>query len=400
MLDKIKNMLSLSPPPELQAKLEQMIKQTPVPVFWLLGKTQTGKTSIVRSLTGAENAEIGQGYKPCTRFSQLYSFPAEDTPLLKFLDTRGLDEPGYDPAEDLARFNDEAHVLIVTTRVLDQALANLLTHVREIREAKRRRPCILLLTTLHEAYPQQQHPEPYPFQPIRPGQNSLWTPDQEANIAPTLRDALKSQLHRFEGLFDYVVPIDFTLAEEGYDEPYYGVTALKEVLLEALPHAYRQTLLHLEETTGELRDLYARQALPYLMRFSGLAAAAGAVPLPWLDHLIVPAIQARMITQLANLYGQHLHARTFMELSAALGMGVAVQKAVVRFLPFLGRIVGNAAGWGVATYALGKVCCYYFSSIRAGHVPKPEELEHYYKHNVSSAQKSWQAKKTEPVGSA
>ena len=32
---------------------------------------------------------------------------------MRFLDTRGMDEPGYDPAEDLARFNDQAHVLIV-----------------------------------------------------------------------------------------------------------------------------------------------------------------------------------------------------------------------------------------------------------------------------------------------
>ena len=188
MLQKLKNLLSLQPPAELQARLEQMIQQTPVPVFWLLGKTQSGKTSVVRSLTGAENAEIGQGYKPCTRFSQLYSFPAEETPLLKFLDTRGLDEPGYDPSEDLASFNDEAHVLIVTVRVLDQALANLLKHVREIRDAKPSRPCILLLTTLHEAYPQQQHPESYPFQPIRPGQRRRLDPRARSRHCRTVAD--------------------------------------------------------------------------------------------------------------------------------------------------------------------------------------------------------------------
>lgn len=394
MLQKLKDLFSLQAPPELQARLEQMIKQTPVPVFWLLGKTQSGKTSIVRSLTGAENAEIGQGYKPCTRFSHLYNFPTEETPLLKFLDTRGIDEPGYDAAEDLARFNNEAHVLIVTVRVLDQALGNLIKHVREIRDAKPSRPLILIPTTLHEAYPQQQHPEEYPFQPVRPKSRQLWTPENEAKIAEPLRVALKRQMERFDGLFDYVVPIDFTLPEEGYNEAYYGASVLKDILVEALPQAYRQTLIHVEETTGELRDLYARQALPYLIKFSGLAAAAGALPLPWIDNLIVPAIQTRMITQLATLYGQPVQANQFKEMAGALGLGMAAQKAFVRFLPFLGAKVGGAAAWAGATFALGKACCYYFSSIRTGHVPQPEELKQYYQHSVSSAQNSWRKTQT------
>src|SRR5437868_3021083 len=92
-------------------KLESLRKRTPVPVFWLFGKTQSGKTSIIKYLTGADNAEIGKGFQPCTRFSRLYQFPSAETPLLSFLDTRGLDEPGYDPTEDLARFNHETHLV-------------------------------------------------------------------------------------------------------------------------------------------------------------------------------------------------------------------------------------------------------------------------------------------------
>src|SRR3954469_19378386 len=82
---------------EVRARLDRLREQTPVPVFWLLGKTQSGKTSIVRYLTGAERAEIGKGFQPCTRFTNRYVFPSAQTPLLTFLDTRGLDEPGYDP---------------------------------------------------------------------------------------------------------------------------------------------------------------------------------------------------------------------------------------------------------------------------------------------------------------
>src|SRR5690606_34222822 len=33
------------------------------PVVWLLGKVQSGKTSIIRAVTGASDAEIGDGFR-------------------------------------------------------------------------------------------------------------------------------------------------------------------------------------------------------------------------------------------------------------------------------------------------------------------------------------------------
>src|SRR5437868_4618566 len=95
---------------DVQEQIEALRQKAPIPVFWFFGKTQSGKTSIIKYLTGAEGAEIGQGFKPCTRFSRMYEFPTHDAPLLTFLDTRGVDEPGYDPHEDLARFDALAHV--------------------------------------------------------------------------------------------------------------------------------------------------------------------------------------------------------------------------------------------------------------------------------------------------
>src|SRR5438093_12338242 len=134
MLDNLKQLFSKEARAAgLKKRLDKLRAEVPVPVFWLIGKTQTGKTSIIKYLTGAEDAEIGQGFKPCTRFSREYDFPAEEAPLIAFLDTRGLDEPGYDPAEDLTAFHDKAHVVVVTIRVLDHALENVLKHVRSIR---------------------------------------------------------------------------------------------------------------------------------------------------------------------------------------------------------------------------------------------------------------------------
>jgi uncharacterized protein (DUF697 family)/predicted GTPase len=371
---------------ELQERLEQLRQKTPIPVFWLYGKTQSGKTSIIKFLTGADDAEIGQGFKPCTRFSRQYQFPTSEAPLLTFLDTRGVDEPGYDPQEDLARFDHMAHVVLITVKVLDHALENLIEHFRPIRASRPDRPVILALTCLHEAYPQQQHPQPYPFS----NGQSLQYPDV-APIAESLVASLAEQQRRFEGLVDHIVPIDLTPPEEGFHDPNYGGERLKQVLLESLPEAYRQTLLTLDEATRELQDLYARHALPHIIAYSSLAATAGAFPIPWVDLLILPGIQSRMITHLAEFYGQPLSAHRFMEVAGTMGLGLIVRQAareVVKFIPYVGSVAGAALAFA-ATFALGKAFCYYFSEIHKGHVPKAEDLKRYYKEQLSLAEKTW-----------
>src|SRR5262245_3839347 len=88
------------------------------PVVWLLGKVQSGKTSIIRAITRSTDAEIGDGFRACTRTSRIYEFPC-DAPVLRFLDTRGLGEAGYDPGEDLAFSETSAHLVLATMRAMD-----------------------------------------------------------------------------------------------------------------------------------------------------------------------------------------------------------------------------------------------------------------------------------------
>ncbi len=393
MFNKIKQMFSTQArDEELQKRLDELRDKTPVPVFWLFGKTQSGKTSIVKYLTGADEAEIGQGFKPCTQYSRQYEFPTPDAPLINFLDTRGVDEASYDPKEDLERFNDLAHMVIVTVKVMDHAVENLVDHVRTIRKSKPDRPVILVLTCLHEAYPQQQHPQPY--------EKILWnaaeiTEEESVPLPNSLRDSLNEQLHRFEGLYDYLVPIDLTKSEEGYDEPNYGGNKLKEVLLEALPGAFRQTLIALDSATHELQDLYARHAVPHIMGYSSMAATAGAVPIPGVDLLVVPGIQTRMIYHLARFYGQTLTGERFLELASTLGLGMVVRQVtrqVFKFIPVVGSVIGAGVAFA-STFALGKAFCYYYSAVHRGQVPQPDDLRKYYKEQLALAEQTWKKKK-------
>jgi uncharacterized protein (DUF697 family) len=386
MLDKIKKWLLPDQPTDeqIEKKLEEVRKKAHIPVFWLYGKTQSGKTSLIKFLTGADEAEIGQGFKPCTRYSRQYQFPTAEAPLLTFLDTRGVDEPGYDPREDLALFDGQTHVVVITAKVMDHALENLLVHFRPIRDSRPTRPVVLVLTCLHEAYPQQQHPQPYPF--TSPDIDK----DAEA-MPPALRTCLGEQRFRFQGLYDYLVPVDLTQPVEGFIDPNYGGERVRDVLLEALPAAYRQTLIALDDATKELQDLFGKRALPHILGYSSLAATAGAFPIPWVDMVVLPGIQTRMIYQLATLYGQPLSAKRFLELASTLGMGMVVRQAVrevVKFIPVVGSVAGAALA-GTATFALGKAFCYYYAAVCKGHVPNAADLKRYYQEQLNEAAKLW-----------
>jgi uncharacterized protein (DUF697 family) len=363
-----------APPPDLDATLTELRAKTPSPVFWLLGKTQSGKTSIVRYLTGAEDAAIGSGFRPCTKTSRLYQFPTPDAPLLTFLDTRGVDEPGYDPTEDIAAFDPVAHVILVTVKATDFAQGNVRTALERIRAASRSRPVMLVVTCLHEAIPRQDI-----------------TGSDAANVPEPLLRCIDEHRRAFAGLFDSLVTIDLTKPEDGFADPNFGGEQLKQALLEALPGAYRQTLLRLKEATDALKDAHLRHAMPIILSYTSLAGTAGAVPIPFVDMVILPGIQARMAHHLAKIYGQPMTTERLKELGAAVGVGMVARTLVrqaVKFIPIVGSAVGATVA-AASTYALGRAMCYYFEAVCEGHVPTPDALRKFYHEHYAAAEKRW-----------
>jgi uncharacterized protein (DUF697 family) len=246
---------------------------------------------------------------------------------------------------------------------------------------------------LHEAYPQEQHPQPYPFGKAGAASGAGATPE----VPDALLRSIAFHREQFVGLCDQVVPVDLTPAEEGFNDPNYGGQHLKEVLIESLPAAYRQTLLQLEQATRSLQDIFARHALPHILGYSSLAATAGAIPIPWVDLFLLPGIQTQMIYHLAQFYGQPLSRERFLEFAGTLGVGLLVRQGireVVKFIPFVGSVAGAALA-GSTTFALGKAFCYYYSAIHQGHVPKAEELKLYYHEQLGQAAKLWKTQRAE-----
>lgn len=364
------------PPPDLDATLAELRAAAPAPVFWLLGKTQSGKSSVVRFLTGADAATVGTGFRPCTRASRRFEFPSAEAPLLTFLDTRGLDEPGYDPAEDLAAFDAQAHLIVVTAKAGDFAQGNVRAALRPIRAANPARPVVLVLTCLHEVLPRAAWP--LLVGAARPAHEELARCVAEHERA-------------FAGLVDRAVCVDLTKPEDGFADPHFGGADLKGALLDALPAAQRQTLLRLGAATAALKDAHLRHALPLVTGYGLMAATAGAVPVPFVDLAVLPALQARMARDLARVYGQPMTAERYKELAAAVGAGVvtgALARQALKLVPFVGSAVGGAVA-GASTYALGRALCYYFSAVCEGHVPSAEALRAHYQTEFAAARREW-----------
>lgn len=368
----------------------ELLEQAPIPVLWLFGKTGSGKSSVVRYLTGAEQVEIGTGYRPQTQFSSRYDFPNSSEPLLSFLDTRGLGETAYDPREDIDRFSGEAHLMIVVVRAMDHAVEELVHALKSIRKSAPSRPVLLAITALHDAAPGEQHPVPDPFdESPRP------IPD---GIAEHLKRSLRLQYERFDGLFDRAVPIDLTPPGEGFDQPEFGGDRLKRAVIDALPSAYRQTLLRLDRVNESLTDLTRQQALPVILASSTLAATAAAVPLPWVDIPVVMGLQTHLIYRLARIHQQPIDSGTIARVTGSLGGQVAIRMAVrqtLKFIPWVGMAV-NAAAAFVYTYATGMAWNWYFTRVREGHLPSDAELRDVFQEQLQQAAELWRTTTHKP----
>lgn len=375
-LTRLKNLL-LQPKIDeqrLQDAIEQARQQQPAPVLWLLGKTQAGKTSLIRTLTGSPDAEIGNGFRPCTRTARFYDFPAE-VPVVRFLDTRGLGESGYDPGDDIRYCEGHAHLVIAVMRVSDPGQQAVFEVLQTVRKRHPDWPVLIVQTCLHQCHgPGWEHPQPWPFGNL------------DALPADDLVRALQSQRDRLgilpgQGSQTWVA-VDFTPDEEGFADPRYGLDALWQAIESASAFGLRNLL----EADPAVKDAYSRSAHPHILSYSLAAAGLGALPV--VDVAAVPAIQLKLFHTLASLYDMPWDKRNTSEFFGLLGAGIGVGyglrmagRSLVKLVPVWGQTAG--AIWGATssaamTYALGKAACYYLARKRKGLPVDDTQLRQIY----------------------
>jgi uncharacterized protein (DUF697 family) len=181
------------------------------------------------------------------------------------------------------------------------------------------------------------------------------------------------------------VPLDFTLPEDGFRDPFYGREALLDALAEAHPHAVYQTLQQLPTLTQELKSLHFRHAQPHIMAYACAAGAVGAVSLPMADLPLISALQLKMLHTIAAIYRQPLRLKTFLELASTVGLGVLLRqgtRSLLKVIPGFGHAVSGLYA-GAVTYALGCALCFYYQIVFDGHLPRPEQLKAFYQEKVA-----------------
>ncbi|WP_366918505.1 GTPase [Acaryochloris sp. IP29b_bin.148] len=357
---------------EVAALLERVRATLPTTEVILIGKPQSGKSSIIRSLTGATVDIIGQGFRPHTAHTQQYAYPTADLPLIYFTDAMGLGEASStaDPMQELLQLftkqtspTPPAKVIILTLKLNDFATDFLQNIMAQIREQYPEIPCLLAITCLHELYPSaMDHHPAYP--PV----------DSEILRAAS---AIQTQ---FADLCDRTVLIDFTLEEDGYTPLFYGLDAFVDQLADLLPEAEARLLHQLLEDTGletELGGLYRDTGRRYLMTFSAMAATLAAVPLPFATMPALTALQVTLVSLLGRLYGQSLNLSQAGGVVSAIAGGFMAQvvgRELIKFVPGVGSVV--AATWAAAyTWALGEGACVYFGDLMGGKKPDPEKIQ-------------------------
>lgn len=361
------------------------------PLIWLIGKVQSGKSSIVQAITGASEAEVGSGFRVCTTTARVFDFPAE-APLLRFLDTRGLGEVGYDPAEDLVMAEAKARLILVVVRAMDHQQHAVIDAVSAVRKRRPGWPIVVAQTCLHDGYDAGQgHILPYPY--ADPQGASADPEGFDGRIPERLSRSLAHQREMFRSVPGHgpmrFAPIDLTRPDDGLAPQHYGLDALIAAISDAAP-ASLGSMLHEIRTTG--RTEADRRMRPMILGHAAVAAAADAVPLAGI--VAVPGVQGRLLYALAAKRGVAWDRQSFTEFGACLGASVLTRIAaqfgirqLVKLVPVYGQTVGAAAAAATSfatTYALG-MAALEFLARRERNDPDAGAVAQAFKDNLSTA---------------
>lgn len=352
--ERIWQALSATDTPDIATDVANALPRT-LPVIWLLGKTGAGKSSLVRCLTNVDEAELGNGFSPCTRTTRAFDFPA-DHPLMRFLDTRGLGEASYDPSEDLQVCRDRSHVVIAVARVDDPVQG-------EVADA---------LAAIRQQAPQSR------IIVVHNGADLIPDPDQR------FRASSQTQ-QQFEAATGSTLPsVETALPTSalGLDAP--GVRKLISLLDEIMPEV---VLLLMQE---DLRDAERHSYANVRSRIFWYATAAGTTDVaPVVGALAVPSIQAAMLRMLGSSYDVEWTRVRISEFAMALGMGIAGRfggsyfaRQLGKLVPGYGQTIGAATAGTISfatTFALGRAAAYYLHTVQHGKAVSRNNLRALYK---------------------
>lgn len=332
--------------------------QVPVPVVWMLGRTGSGKSSLVQVLTGENAAVVGNGFSSCTRTAVAYDHP-KDMPLLRFLDTRGLAEVGYDPAEDLAACERSSHAILAVARLDDPVQGELAEVLKEVR---RRRPDVPILL-------------------VHTGADLIADPETRGRT----RAGTQARLEQAVGGTLPWIEVALPEASLTAGPP----TSLVDALVKILPET-AAILMDGEAHDAEGRAFAKNRKM--VLWFAAAAAATDAAP--FVGVVSVPGLQGAMLHRLAEAYQVEWTRKRMAAFAAALGSSIVLKlgselliRQAVKLVPLYGQTVGATSAAAisfVSTLALGRAAAAWLYSESRGERMSDDELQDIYRDVLQS----------------
>ena len=354
----------INPPSDDELSKAWQVSDPQLPTLWLLGKTGAGKSSIIQEITGQTAAEIGNGCMPCTKDAQAYDFPI-NLPIMRFMDTRGLGEVGYDPKDDIAALGKTSQALLIVMKLKDAEQSAVLNAIKLIRKSNtriRREHVMVVHTAATEI-----------------------NDEHDRHRAVTTKQA---QVEKAWGSSLGYCVVDFFESETDGVLNGFGSDALNEMISSRLP----ELSIWLQKSEHE----NAEQANYNRLRSEILwyaTAVASSDALPAVGLFSVPAIQGKMLHSLAQHYGIEWDMRSFANFTGALGASALLRyslilagRQLIKFIPIYGQIAGMAMAFTLSyssTYAIGRAACSYLYHKKNNTPLTDNDLKDVYKEAVS-----------------
>jgi uncharacterized protein (DUF697 family)/predicted GTPase len=332
---------------DLNTAFEQQLNT--LPTLWMLGKTGAGKSSIVQHITGNSDVEVGKGFKPCTQTADSYDCPA-NTPIIRFLDTRGLAEVNYDPSDDIASCKDRSHAIMVVMKAEECEQSSLISALNAIKKIDSKQQLLLVHTAINNIFDSAERAKAIAFN--------------------------QRQIEAVWGVSLASVQVDFSLDADAN----IGLAELKLALIELLPTLTNYLYEQAHNSKEEQNFLKLKTEILW---YAGVAGGAGAIP--GVGIVSVPALQGKMLHSLAKQYGVEWNRTEFLEFIGAMGSGFALQYAsalgtreLAKFIPVYGQTVGSATAAALSfatTYGIARAACMYLYHKSKGEAVDHDELK-------------------------
>lgn len=343
-LQKLFDELLVVPSSDQVKDLQQNLNSR-VPTIWLLGKTGAGKSSLIKAISDHSQIPIGKGFKPCTDDIAAYDLP-QTNPVLRFLDTRGLGEIGYDHASDIAWASSHSDLIVILCKFAEpnqEVVADALKTSKHSRLS----PNLIIVYTAANSEDQKD------LERFMQQNNQLFANAWGGPVSS--------------------IAIDLTNpAHHGFDE-------LETILSETLPTT---GLFIANQSQMDLDDEIWVTLKPHVIRYSGMAAISSS--LPALGSAGCISIQGMLLRDISNAYSIEFGKDSLLELAGALGASFLIQqsasigaRSILSTIPFAGSAISGALGFAT-TYALAATASHFYRKKVVSEMVSKDELQAIY----------------------